>query len=150
MTINQQQLYQQALLIHHKNPIGFERDINSNYQLAGYNSACGDEITIKVKAVNKVILQVAFSGESCAICRASASILCQKIEQLAISDYAKLSSQLRLLLSGEHSCEQGLVEAFLPLLSVVNYPVRQQCALLPWQTLDKLITAPTPGCPVPS
>ncbi|MBL4941648.1 MAG: iron-sulfur cluster assembly scaffold protein [Colwellia sp.] len=130
-------IYQQALLAHHQKPIGFERDIQATGKLDGHNAACGDDITVQIKVADSVIIQSAFSGESCAICRASASIMCQQLEQLSIAGYHLLSSQLMASLNGE----QDFSETFLPLSSIANYPIRLQCALLPWQTLDKLLLA---------
>lgn len=137
MTEQSQHLYQQALLAHHKKPTGFNEDINANYQRDGFNSACGDEITLSIRLNNGMIEQGAFSGESCAICRASASILCQQLDQVSITNYRKLSAQLRYSLLGK----QDFPLAFLPLSPVAKLPVRQQCALLAWQTLDNLLAS---------
>jgi len=135
MNSSEQTLYHQALLAHHKSPVGFECDIQATDEFDGHNAACGDDITVQINISGSVIAKSAFSGDSCAICRASASIMCQQVEQLSITDYSKLYSQLLASLNGE----QAFTEVLLPLSSVAQYPVRQQCALLPWQTLNKLL-----------
>tara|TARA_R110001583_G_scaffold3468_9_gene22148 strand:+ start:3668 stop:4096 length:429 start_codon:yes stop_codon:yes gene_type:complete len=136
MNSSEQTLYQQALLAHHKTPVGFERDIEVTDELDGHNAACGDDITVQINIVGSVITQSAFSGDSCAICRASASIMCQQVEQLSITDCSALYYQFFASLNGK----QAFTDVFLPLSTVAQYPVRQQCALLPWQTLNKLLS----------
>ena len=135
MTLSEKSLYQQALLAHHKKPFGFEKSIQITNQLDGHNAACGDDINVQINVVNSIILQSAFSGDSCAICRASASIMCQELEQKNMADFFGFYNQLLASLNGELE----FPKVFLPLSTVAQYPVRQQCALLPWQTLNKLL-----------
>lgn len=136
MNFSEQTLYQKALLAHHKTPVGFELDIQVTDELDGHNAACGDDITVQVNFSGSVITQSAFSGDSCAICRASASIMCQQLQQMSIEGFEELYAQLLAGLNGE----QVFAKVFLPLSPIAQYPVRQQCALLPWQTLNKLLT----------
>lgn len=135
MNSQDQKLYQQALLAHHKSPVGFERIIQVTDQVDGHNASCGDDITVQINMCESIIYQSAFFGDSCAICRASASIMCQQLEQISVDEFKELYRQLVSGIKGE----QMFLELFLPISTVVKYPVRQQCALLPWQTLIKLI-----------
>lgn len=48
-------LYQQALLNHHKSPVGYELKFDVSLSADGVNAACGDEIVIQVQ-VNKGII----------------------------------------------------------------------------------------------
>ena len=128
-------LYQQALLQHHKNPVGFEKKINFNHEASGSNAACGDEISIQLEFDECNIHSVAFYGDSCAICRASASILCQ---QLPGSSVQQASEQVQQILAGLQG-QQVFPEAAVALAAVSQYPVRKQCALLPWTALQEII-----------
>lgn len=111
--------------------------INVTEENEGHNAACGDDITVKINRVAETIIQIAFAGDSCAICRASASIMCQQIEGLSIIECKQLYAQLLSCFEGN----QDFTKVFLPLSSVAQYPVRQQCALLPWQTLNTLLSS---------
>ncbi len=137
MSYSNQSLYQQALLSHHQSPVGFERDIHVTNECDGHNAACGDDIMVKINKVGTTITQLAFTGDSCAICRASASIMCQQVEHLTVAQYHQLYSQLLMCFQDD----SVFSEVFLPLSSVAQYPIRQQCALLPWQTLTSLLSA---------
>ncbi|REL25971.1 iron-sulfur cluster assembly scaffold protein [Thalassotalea euphylliae] len=123
-------LYQQAMLAHHQNPYGFETDIKPTHQQEGYNPACGDEITVAFEISNNMLDNLNFSGDSCAICRASASIMCQTLANCSLTEAKRLLDEKHSDLA-EQKPLVGLLE---PLNSVYAFPIRLQCALLPWQT----------------
>jgi len=129
------QLYQQAMLAHHKSPVGFNETIHTSLQAEGVNAACGDEIDLHIEVHQGQIIRVAFHGDSCAICRASASMLCQHLQTLALAQARQLGQHIIISLTDNVSFIGDLAEKFSPLMSVQKFPVRKQCALLPWQTL---------------
>ncbi|NMP30905.1 SUF system NifU family Fe-S cluster assembly protein [Thalassotalea sp. M1531] len=129
-------LYQQALLSHHQNPTGFQHNIKPSAESDGYNPACGDEITVKISTEKNTITGISFEGESCAICRASASIMCQQVSSL--SDVQAKESIA--LIESSFAQKVPFAEALSPLNGVFDFPVRQQCALLPWQTLKQCLS----------
>jgi len=139
----QHQLYQKDMLLHHKNPIGFNRIIKFSHHSDGYNAACGDEITIQIEVKSADVFAIAFLGDSCAICRASASLLCENIEGLSIEIAQQLCQQIIVSIKDNVAMIGELAEKFSPLLSVQKFPVRKQCALLPWQTAQHLFTGIT-------
>lgn len=129
-------LYQQALLQHHKNPVGFNQVINFSHQAQGSNAACGDEITLQLEYTGDKITALAFHGDSCAICRASASILCQQLPGISVK---QADEQIMNILAGLEGQQDFLQEAEA-LMAVSQYPVRKQCALLPWTALKEIIS----------
>ncbi len=97
------------------------------------NPVCGDEVLIGLEVSRQEIVDVGFATKSCAICAASASILCGEIigkktdwvvdvsqdfeEQLLKTESQPWPSRLAFLQSFEH---------------IRNNPARRACALLPW------------------
>lgn len=130
-----QKLYQQALLSHHKNPVGYNQEINHNVSASGNNSACGDEITVQVQMNDKQLYKIAFSGDSCAICRASASMMCESLINISVETAKK---HIKMSLDCLSEQQDVFPENIAPLAAVKQYPVRIQCAQLPWQTLQKI------------
>jgi len=130
------QLYQQALLAHHKSPHGFAIEGEFNHQADGENAACGDEITVSININEQAIHSIGFSGDSCAICRASASIMCQQVSVLNVEQSQQLAEKIN-----EHFSQNiPFEDALTPLNAVFSLPIRQQCALLPWNTLLKVLS----------
>lgn len=125
-------LYQQMLVQHHKNPFGYRKELNADICAEGSNPACGDEITVKAELMhsNKVLHSIAFEGESCAICRASASMMCQSLLEMSVENAVKLSHQI----VNDIADNKDLIAPFDALNAVYQYPIRKQCALLPWTT----------------
>ena len=133
-------LYQQALLKHHKSPAGFEVKLSTiTHQSNGENAACGDEISVTAQVVNGLVSAVAFAGDSCAICRASASIMCQHFNGVAVETVQENIDTIIMVISHDNSDQisfsPNVREQLSPLLAVRKFPVRKQCAILPWQTL---------------
>ncbi len=132
-------LYQQDLLDHHKNPIGFKKTISITHSAAGENAVCGDEITVEVNITSGKIQALAFSGDSCAICRASASMMCQYLLHQSIDNIEDLIKTPTSLINGDYADDVNVTECFSSLAVIKKYPVRKQCALLPWQTFINAI-----------
>ncbi|WP_286266167.1 iron-sulfur cluster assembly scaffold protein [Thalassotalea atypica] len=132
-------LYHQALLRHHKKPIGFDVTLSGKQVRSadGENPECGDEITVNAKLESGAISNIVFSGESCAICRASASMMCEKLVSMTTKQALAVINDVEQSFN-----EQKLFEGNLsPLNSVFSLPIRQQCALLPWRTAVQVLEA---------
>jgi nitrogen fixation NifU-like protein len=145
LSVIQAGLYQQALLAHHKAPIGFELDIEISSSAEGFNAACGDEILvaleIKYSGGQQQVKYIAFHGDSCAICRASASMLCQHLSGYSLEKVSGMAQQVIQSIKGNVELTEEYCEIFSPLIAVQQFPVRKQCALLPWTTLLSAIAS---------
>ena len=69
------ELYPQVILDHNKNPQNFHKLADANRKAEGYNTLCGDRITLYARLENDVITDVGFEGTGCAIFKASASLM---------------------------------------------------------------------------
>ncbi|XQW85725.1 iron-sulfur cluster assembly scaffold protein [Thalassotalea piscium] len=134
------QLYQQGLLQHHKAPFGFELEFDATHQAEGVNPACGDEIVVKAKVISGIITEVAFFGDSCAICRASASMMCQHLVNQKVGQVEPVIESVIETLGASNQDVPQFSEALYPLIAVRKFPVRKQCAILPWRTFAVALT----------
>ena len=158
-TEHQYKLYQQALLVHHKSPVGFEKVIEVDGFFSADNPTCGDEITVQVQlsSSKEQVEQISFFGDSCAICRASASLLCEHLADKPTDEVSLTVKQLVLALNHKNTyssestststntktnlnTEITLPPNFSALAVVQKFPVRKQCALLPWTTFEQALT----------
>ena len=92
-----------------------------------------DRIIIRFQIEGNQILATAFSGEACAICMASASMLCEEMKQSLISELINRQQWLSEELKGESDTEAEGYDSLRALLGVKRYPSRIRCALLPWE-----------------
>lgn len=125
-------IYRENILDNYKNPRNFGRLKNPTASFSLYNSACGDKITIDLKIQpkadqpldEKIIEDIRFTGEGCAISMASASMLTEKVMGKNIHKIKKLNTQ-----------------DILDMLGVTLTPTRLKCALLPLEVLQKAINS---------
>lgn len=118
-------LYREQILDHYKHPRNFGHLDGANIKSEEINVSCGDRIVIEIKVSKgkrKVIEEIRFSGEGCAIDQASASMLTEKVTGMPIEDVMKLA--------------RGDVE---DLLGTTLTPSRVKCALLPLEAIHKAI-----------
>ena len=126
-------LYRETILQHAHHPIGFRKAIRETHRSEQYNPLCGDRVLLMLEMDGTMVIDAAFDGEACVICRASASLLCEQAPDRSMDELGETHRWLELALQDdEHSTGN---EALLPLLGVRRYPSRVKCALLPWEAL---------------
>lgn len=140
-----QTLYRDTIRRHAARPVGYRRAIEATHRCEGHNPQCGDRVEILLKLECGVIGDIAFDGEACAICMASASLLCENLAGRAASAAVAMKDALEVSLTGVE--EPADDDPLAALLGVRPYPSRIQCATLPWETavkaLDLQARAPT-------
>jgi nitrogen fixation NifU-like protein len=126
-------LYRDIIMQHAQNPVGFRKAIRETHRNEQYNPLCGDRILLMLEVDDTVVVDAAFDGESCVICKASASLLCEQAPGQSTGKLADTYQCLEQALQGEEIRPQ--CDSLLPLLGVRQYPSRIRCALLPWEAL---------------
>ncbi len=135
-------LYQEVILEHNKNPRNF-RDIQDADKTAdGKNPLCGDALRVYVKLDGDKVADVAFKGSGCAISKASASMMTQAVKGRSIEEAAKLFNEFHRMVTGELDVEAenndlGKLKIFA---GVLEFPARVKCASLSWHTLNAALT----------
>ncbi len=79
-------LYTEKILQHAKHPRKFGRIVDADLQFEEVNPLCGDRIRVELRLVeNSAVKEARFSGEMCAIAKASASILLGSVEGMTLA-----------------------------------------------------------------
>ena len=155
LDIHTQQLYQQVILEHNRTPHNFRRLDDFTHHSEGYNPLCGDHIEVFMRVVElasdkkspraprvdeQTIETISFTGQSCAICKASASMMSVSLQGRATA-VAKNNMQLfQKLLQGENITRDELGK-LLVFATIWRYPARVKCAALPWYTMRGALEA---------
>lgn len=124
-------LYRETIVRHAVHPVGFEAGIEATHSAELFNPFCGDRIEVNLLVHGDAVEAMAFRGEACAICMASASIMCGHQAGRPAADLRATHAWLDRALNGQE--EAPPIEDLLPLLGVRAYPSRVRCALLPWE-----------------
>lgn len=133
-------LYRQTIVEHAVHPIGFDVEIDTTHSREIYNPLCGDRIEVQLKVEDDAIEALAFTGEACAICLASASLMCERQAGKTVDDLRAAHRWLESALKGNDGRRD--IDGLMPLLGVRAYPSRVRCALLPWEAATEALTMP--------
>lgn len=136
-TLMENPLYTKQLMQHHQNPQGWVEQLNTPLHRLESNAFCGDELLVGLEAESNRLSQIQFTGECCAVCRASSSLL----HNYLIGSPIELSEQKVDAVIAAIQQESALPEALAPLQVIQQFPIRAQCARLPWLAIKKLISS---------
>jgi len=129
------ELYQEVILDHNRSPRNFRRLEGASHHAEGYNPLCGDRVTVFVRIEGDRIADVTFEGSGCAISKASASLMTDRIKGTTVAEARSLFDRFHKMVttpSDEPVEELGKLSA---LAGVREFPVRVKCASLAWHTL---------------
>jgi nitrogen fixation NifU-like protein len=130
-------LYQEVILDHNKKPRNYGTLDHPSHQAQGHNPLCGDHISVALTLAGDTIEQVAFEGESCAICKASASMMTAAVKGKTQADAQALSQQFLAMATGKLDLDQpNQIGRLAVFAGVRDLPTRVKCAILPWHTLQ--------------
>lgn len=130
-------LYRKVVLDHNRSPRNFGALERTTHRAEGSNPLCGDRVELFLEIMEEKVQEIGFSGEGCAICTASASLLTEAIKGKTKQEVGQLQELFHQLLSGTINVEkEGDVLGELVVFGgVAQYPTRIKCATLAWQTL---------------
>lgn len=135
-----QELYQEVILDHCRNPRNRGLAEPTTHRAEGYNPLCGDRVIVTMALDGERIESVAFEGEGCAISLASASIMTQALRGKSREEARALVEVFRGALVGPAGARlEGELAA---LAGVRNFPMRVKCATLAWHTMVAALAGP--------
>ena len=132
------QLYQEVILDHNRKPRNWGTLADATHHAEGVNPLCGDRLQLALKVDGGALVQgIAFEGESCAICKASASMMTTAVKGKPRADAERLIREFRDMATGKLDIDRephhlGRLTVFS---GVRDLPTRVKCAILPWHTL---------------
>ncbi len=140
-------LYQEVILDHNKKPRNYGALEHASHRAEGHNPLCGDHLTLELELELETdrIAAIAFQGESCAICKASASMMTTNVRSKSRAEAETLIQEFRDMATGKldpqtQSHHLGRLTVFA---GVRDLPTRVKCAILPWHTLHAALNAVT-------
>jgi nitrogen fixation NifU-like protein len=140
--MHSKQLYQEVILDHNKKPRNWGRLDAPSHQAEGLNPLCGDHIRLTVNVADSRVEEIAVEGESCAICKASASMMTTNVKGKSVDEAEQLVNEFRGMATGSLETSQpnhlGRLTVFE---GVKDLPSRVKCAILPWHTLHAALHA---------
>ena len=132
MNTPEKDLYQEVVLEHKRAPRNFGHLAHPTHQARGTNPQCGDNIAVELELRNGCVHDIRFSGQGCAICIASTSMMGEAVKGRDVAFAQQLQQHFRAVLTGEAEPEAAPLGQLVSLAGVGRYPSRIKCALLGW------------------
>jgi nitrogen fixation NifU-like protein len=136
------QLYQEIILDHYKNPHG--RGLRDPFDAESFqvNPTCGDEVTLRVKLDGEKVEDVSYESQGCSISQASTSVLTDLVVGRSVGEAFKtLDAFTELMQSrGQVQPDEDVLEDAVAFAGVSKYPARVKCALLGWMAFKDAVS----------
>jgi nitrogen fixation NifU-like protein len=133
-------LYEEVILDHNRSPRNWGK-IPGARHIEGRNPLCGDKISLDVLVDGDVVSDIKFTGEGCAISKASASMMTQAILGKTLGEAERLYGGFHDLVTGKTAGATpdkslGSLRAFA---GVARFPTRVKCATMAWHALREAL-----------
>ena len=135
--MNLDNLYQEVILDHYKNPLNKSLTKDYDVQVHHINPSCGDEITLNITLTGNVISKITWDGVGCSISQASVSIASDLLVGKTLAVAESITEEFMDLMQskGKKSGNELVLEDAVALAGVSQYPARIKCALLGWMAI---------------
>jgi len=134
-TAAESDLYQDVVMDHKRAPRNFGTLPALTHQARGHNPQCGDDLQVALTVEDGQVRNIRFTGQGCAICIASASMMTEAVHGRDVAFAQQLQQRFRAVLTGQLEPEQTQLGKLISLAGVRLYPSRIKCALLGWHAL---------------
>jgi nitrogen fixation NifU-like protein len=132
------ELYQEIIISHNKRPRNEGELDPCTGKAEGFNPLCGDQITVYLRERDGLIDEVTFSGQGCAISKASASMMTTAVKGLPRAEAKVKIKELAEMLTSKEEPQIDLdsMDEINALVGVRKFPARIKCATLAWHALE--------------
>jgi nitrogen fixation protein NifU and related proteins len=126
-------LYQQVILDHCRNPRNFHEIPSATCSAQGHNPLCGDQLKLYLLMDGDKIKDAGFVGSGCCISKASASLLTDNVKGKTRAEVESMFALVHeMVTTGKLDGDVGKLAVFA---GVHKYPARVKCAILSWHAL---------------
>jgi nitrogen fixation NifU-like protein len=135
------ELYQQVIIEHNKKPRNYGDLEGCTHHAHGLNPLCGDDIELKVVVQDGIVRDLRFTGQGCAISKASSSLMTVQVKGRPVAEAQLMVEQFREMIRGtlDPATDPNILGKLSLFQSVKNLPSRVKCAVLPWATLHSAL-----------
>ena len=134
-------MYNEIIMEHGINSYNKKKLEHPDFCELGHNPNCGDEISLEIKLDGNIIEDIAFTGHGCAISQASTSIMIDILKGKTLNEAKEIINIFIGMIKREITSDEELkkLEEAIAFKNISNMPARVKCALLAWNTIEKMI-----------
>jgi nitrogen fixation NifU-like protein len=135
-------LYEEVILDHNRSPRNWGEVEDATARVQGTNPLCGDRLTLTLQVADDVIRDVKFTGEGCAISKASASMMTLAVKGKTRAEADALFEGFHELVTGRTTTADKSLGSLRAFAGVARFPTRVKCATMAWHALRDGLRAP--------
>lgn len=139
--MSQKSIYQEVILDHNRKPRNYGTLEHPTHHATGHNPLCGDRIDLDIGMQDGHIEKIAFRGESCAICKASSSMMTGVVKGKTQQEAETMIQEFREMLISKEEKNFDHLNRLRVLAGIRDLPTRVKCAILPWHTLHAALNS---------
>lgn len=134
-------IYTELILHASSDKKNFRKIENPDIEELGHNPSCGDELTIYAKINDGKIVDASFTGEGCAISKASTSLMIDIIKGKTVDEAKEIITIFLNMIRGEELSKEELkkLKDARVFEGIKKLPARVKCATLSWHTMENLL-----------
>jgi nitrogen fixation NifU-like protein len=140
------QMYQEIILDHYRNPHGAGLREPFDAESFQINPTCGDEVRLRV-ALKKdssgadVVADVSYDALGCSISQAAASVLTDLVVGRSVEESLRTLDAFQEMVQGRGTVEpdEDVLGDGVAFAGVAKYPARVKCALLGWMAFKDAV-----------
>ena len=129
----------EIILDNYQNPMnkGLKEDDSYIFENTN-NESCIDNIDMMMKVENKVIKDILFDGEACAICTSATSIIIRSLIGKTLEEAEAIIVNYQNMIN-EQEYDKELLGELNVYDDIYMQPNRKKCALLPSNAVEKIL-----------
>lgn len=129
----------EIILDNYNNPFNKDGSDELNYEKINSNSvSCIDDIDLYILIEDKIIKDIHFNGEACAISTASTSIMLKNIIGKSVEDALKFINNFEAMVN-ENDYNEELLNEAIAFDEVYKQANRKTCVTLPYKGIKKIL-----------
>ena len=136
-----EQLYQEIILDHYRNPHG--HGLREPFDAESYqvNPTCGDEVTLRVALDGDRVADVSYDAIGCSISQAATSVLTDLVIGRTVAESrSTMDAFVEMVQSrGQVEPDEAVLADGVAFVGVSRYPSRVKCALLGWMAFKDAV-----------
>jgi nitrogen fixation NifU-like protein len=137
---NKEQLYRDIILDHYNRPRNRGLVDATSYEMVHLkNPSCGDDLIVQIKRTGERIDDIRFTGEGCAICCASASMMSENLKGKTTREAKAIIAAFYAMVSGSEDIAEDILEEAISLQGVAKLPPRIKCASLGYKATEQIL-----------
>ena len=139
---NLDDLYQDAILDHCRNPRNKAVVETPDASAHAVNPFCGDEVKLQLTMENGQVTRIGQQAVGCAINQATSSMLSEALLGRDRAEIDLIVAHFKSMMRGETPSEsdKALMAQLPSLIGVLQFPVRIKCSLLSFTALEDVLS----------